>query len=97
MTTTQDHKESPSPAVALMRPALHLWWRYTWRMGLVPIAVLLLMMFVSGVAIHVASAPGSHTLRFWLLLTGLIAGSVIGLGQGLLYSATSGTVRGSAP
>lgn len=92
--TTKDRKESPSPAVALMRPALHLWWRYTWRMGLVPIAVLLLMMFVGGVAIHVASAPGSHALRFWLLLMGLIAGSVIGLGQGLLYSATSGTVWG---
>jgi len=83
--TTQDRKESAPPAVALMRPALHLWWRYTWRMGLVPIAILLLMMFVGGVAIHVASAPGSHALRFWLLLMGLMAGA----GLALLHGVTS--------
>ena len=69
---TKERNEGPPTAVALMRPALHLWWRYTWQMGVVPIALLLLVMFVAGVAMQVAS--GSHEMRLLLLLVALVAG-----------------------
>ena len=49
-------------------PALHLWWRYTWRMALIPLVILLFGTFSLAIFVMILAHVAPYVIEFFALL-----------------------------